>query len=164
MTMASRMAVMSKGRIVQEGKPAEIYETPKNRFVADFIGAVNLFEGRVATSINGILAVECPELGARLSVSHDGTLAAGTAVAIAVRPEKIALVAGAAPDLSNRLQGTVRDIAYRGEASTYHVTLARGRALRVTLPNRSRFAGETVAPGASVWLAWDEAAGIVLPS
>lgn len=109
----------------------------------------------------GALVVECAELGARLRVAGLG--AAGQAVAVAVRPEKIALGAAPAPDLPNRLQGTVREVAYRGEASTYHVALVNGRLVRVTLPNTRRAASE-LAEGAAVWLGWDAGAGVLLTS
>jgi putrescine transport system ATP-binding protein len=162
MTMASRMAVMSRGRVIQTGSPAEIYETPNCRFVADFIGAVNLFEGRVAVVEAGALVVECAELGARLRVAGAGT--AGQAVAVAVRPEKVALGTAPAADLPNRLQGTVREVAYRGEASTYHVALSNGRLIRVTLSNTRRAAAREMAEGAPVWLGWDADSGVLLTS
>jgi putrescine transport system ATP-binding protein len=162
MTMASRMAVMSGGRVIQTGSPAEIYETPNCRFVADFIGAVNLFEGHIAAVEAGALVVECAELGARLRVAGVGT--AGQAVAVAVRPEKVVLGAAPAGDLPNRLLGTVREVAYRGEASTYHVALANGRLVRVTLPNTRRGAATEMGEGAPVWLGWDADAGVLLTS
>ncbi len=158
MSMASRIAVMAQGRIVQLGTPQEIYETPANRFVADFIGGVNLFEGRVLRAQGGLLEVECAEAGTTLFVEH-GALPAGSAVAVAVRPEKLVLAppAGAV----NRLQGRVRGAAYRGEASTYEVELAGGKLLRVTLVNAARRAPPYGA-GEAVALAFAPAAAVVL--
>ena len=95
MSMAGRVAVMHEGRIVQLGTPREVYETPASRFVADFLGAVNLFAGRVAASDGRRLIIDSAEAGASLVVEHRAPLAEGSAVAVAVRPEKIAL--GAAP-------------------------------------------------------------------
>ena len=160
MTMASRMAVMSKGRLVQVGTPAEIYERPSCRFVADFIGAVNLFEGRVVAA-GAVLAVDCPELSQTISVA--GAAPVGAAVAVAVRPERIAL-STQPPDLANRLQGTVREIAYRGEASTYHVAVGAGRLIRVTLPNAGPGGAPPPVAGAAMWLGWDAQAGVLLTS
>ncbi len=94
MSMASRIAVMSGGCIVQLGTPQQIYEEPASRFVADFIGAVNLFAGRVAGAASGFLHVDSAEAGATLVVEH-APLAAGSEVAIAVRPEKITLAPAA---------------------------------------------------------------------
>jgi len=160
MGMASRMGVMSQGRLVQVGTPGEVYERPSCRFVADFIGGVNLFEGRVAGA-GTPLSVECPELGLRIAVA--GAAPSGAEVAVAVRPERISL-STQEPGRANRLRGTVQEIAFRGEASTYHVGIAGGRLLRVTLPN----AGPGTAPppgvGAAVWLGWDAESGVLLTS
>jgi putrescine transport system ATP-binding protein len=159
MSMASRIAVMSGGRIVQLGAPQQIYEEPASRFVADFIGAVNLFAGRVAGAAAGFLHVDSTEAGTTLVVEH-APLPAGSEVAIAVRPEKITLApASTAP---NRLAGRVRGAAYRGEASTYEVELASGKLLRVTLPNTGRRT-EGYATGQGVMLAFAPAAAVVLP-
>ena len=161
MTMASRMAVMSEGRVIQTGTPAEIYEAPNCRFVADFIGAVNLFEGQVALVEAGMVMLNCAELGATVRVAGGATK--GQAAAVAVRPEKIAL-APSLPDLANRLQGTVKEVAYRGEASTYHVALGNGRLVRVTLPNTRRGAMQGLGEGTPVWLGWDADSGVLLTS
>jgi putrescine transport system ATP-binding protein len=159
MSMASRIAVMSGGRVVQVGAPREIYETPASRFVADFIGAVNLFEGRVARAAGGFIEVESAEAGAALVVEHP-PLAAGSAVAVAVRPEKISLAP--APDAANRLAGRVRGALYRGEASTYEIELVGGKLVRVTLPNTGRTAA-AYAAGEGVTLAFPPEAAVVLP-
>ncbi|MGO8915628.1 MAG: ABC transporter ATP-binding protein [Stellaceae bacterium] len=159
MSMASRIAVMSQGRIVQLGTPQEIYETPASRFVADFIGGVNLLEGRVLRAQNGLIEVESAAAGATLLIEHPA-LAAGSAVAIAVRPEKIAFAPAAAA--ANRLEGRVRGAAYRGEASTYEVELASGKVLRVTQVNAARQA-QPYAAGETVSLAFAPAAAVVLP-
>jgi len=162
MTMASRMAVMSRGRVVQVGTPAEIYETPNSRFVADFIGAVNLFEGHVAACDGALLRIDCAELGAALCVAG-GPLALGTAVAVAIRPEKIELAPPGETRGPNRLAGTVREVAYRGEASNFHVALEGGRFLRVTLPNQRR-GGAVFPSGTPVELNWAPEASVVLTS
>jgi len=158
MSMASRMAVMSRGRIVQLGTPEVVYESPANRFVADFIGAVNLLTGRVAGADGSRLLIESAETGGRFAVDH-AALAPGSEVTVALRPEKLRLD-GAGP---NRLDGCLRAIAYRGEASTYEIELATGKTLRATLSNTARgraphAVGETVA------LSWEPASGVVLTS
>jgi len=160
MSMASRIAVMSEGRIVQLGTPQQIYESPADRFVADFIGGVNLFSGIVAHAADGLLYIDCPEAGATLVVAH-APLAAGSAVAVALRPEKIALEA--APESPNRLAGRVRGMAYRGEASTYEVELASGKTLRVSLSNTARQQA-LFAAGNAVTLGFAPASAVVLPA
>jgi putrescine transport system ATP-binding protein len=162
MGMASRMAVMSRGRVVQVGTPADIYERPSCRFVADFIGGVNLFEGRVAAAHEGEVAVDCPELGLRLAAAR-ADVAVGAEVAIAVRPERIEF--SRAPGvLANRIRGTVSEISYRGEASSVIVSLASGRLIRVTVPNTGRNASPEIGAGAAVWLGWPAEAGVLLTS
>jgi len=159
MSMASRIAVMSQGKIVQLGTPPEIYETPANRFVADFIGTVNFFTGHVAGTDGPLLHVFCPDAGAVFTVEHE-PLAAGADVAIALRPEKIALEAPPAEAGRNRLVGRIAAIAYRGEASSYEIELATGRTLRATLPNTRRRA-PPFAVGQSVGLTFEPGACVV---
>ncbi len=160
MTMASRIAVMSQGQIVQLGTPQEVYETPANRFVASFIGAVNLLGGRVAGREGNLLVIDSDELGARLAVEH-AAMPAGP-VTMALRPEKIVLATEPSRAAWNKVSGTVAGVAYRGEASTYEVTLAGGKVLRATLHNAGRRAA-SFAVGQTVWLSWDAAAPVVLP-
>jgi len=158
MSMASRIAVMAAGRVVQLGTPEDIYENPASRFVADFIGGVNLFEGEVVARESGRLLVAIGEIGATLA-ARDRPLASGAAVTLALRPEKVVL--DPPPSLVNRLEGVIRAVAYRGEASTVEVELARGKLLRVSVTNsalliRAHRVGDHVAVG------WDPAAVVVL--
>ncbi|HEX4113351.1 MAG TPA: TOBE domain-containing protein, partial [Stellaceae bacterium] len=155
---AARIAVMKDGRVEQVGAPEFVYENPVNRFVAGFLGAINLFEGKVAASDGGSLLVET-DVG-RLAVKH-APLAAGTAVAVAVRPEKIQLAVTARSSSPNSLPGILRGVAYRGEASTCEVELPGGRLVRVTIPNSE--AGTTsLLPGASLFLSFSPDAARVL--
>jgi putrescine transport system ATP-binding protein len=161
MTMASRIAVMSAGRIVQLGTPQQVYEHPASRFVADFIGAVNLLAARVAGAEGGLLLLESAEAGAPLAVAH-APLATGAEVTIAIRPEKIALLAAQAGE-RNRLEGRIAASAYRGDASTYEIELATGKILHAMVPNIARHA-RPFAVGQSVGLAFAPDAAIVLQS
>jgi putrescine transport system ATP-binding protein len=158
MSMATRIAVMRDGRIEQMGAPEAVYERPANRFVAGFLGAINLFEGTVVGAENGLLWV-ATEAGA-LAVKHD-PLTLGRAVAVAVRPEKLLL---AAPQAAGRnlLKGKLHSAAFRGEVSSYEVELADGRLLRLTLPNRQSGAG--LAPGVEICLSFAPDAARVLES
>ena len=159
MSMATRVAVMNDGRISQIGAPHEVYENPANRFVADFLGAVNLFAGIVAAQDGAIARIDSAEAGGRLAVAQN--VAPGSAVAVAVRPEKIALAAVRPEDAATVLAGAVESISYRGEASTYRVALATGKIVRVTVPNKVRGDG-AFAPGARVFLSWSAEAALVL--
>ena len=150
MTIASRIAVMNEGRIVQTGAPDQVYENPANRFVAGFLGAVNLFAGRVTGADRGLLLVDS-EAGP-LIVEHDA-LPPGREVAVAVRPEKLRLTTTPLAGARNSLFATLRTGAFRGEASTYEVEIAGGKKVRVTVPNRERRAGG-LEPGAPVFLSF----------
>ncbi|MGE0714740.1 MAG: ABC transporter ATP-binding protein [Alphaproteobacteria bacterium] len=135
MTMSSRIGVMDAGRIVQVGTPIDIYEHPRSRFVAGFIGDVNLLEGRVEGMADGVVTVRTDALAAPLAVADEGDWTAGQAVAVAIRPEKIA-ISRTAPDATvNIAEGVVRDIAYLGDISIYHVETSGGRRLVATRPN-----------------------------
>ena len=161
MSMASRIAVMNQGRIVQLGAPDEVYERPTDRFVAGFLGAVNLFEARVVAAANGVLSLESAEAGARLVAAHDRALTPGTAVALAVRPEKIALKPVADANAGNALTGVVRGIAYRGEASDIEIELASGKKVRVTVANAARHRANFT-QGQALALDWSAESCVVL--
>ena len=174
MTMSSRLAVMDAGRILQVGTPSEVYEYPANRFVAEFIGAVNLFEGRVAgiDETEETLLIHSEAVPGGLVIYHAQPLAIGTPVAVALRPEKIRVIEQP-PEPSeapNCLQGIVREIAYLGDVSIYHVGTKNGMTVQVQVTNRMRHtAGPLNTAGPltwddEVWLGWDTVAGVVLPS
>ena len=172
MTLATRMGVMNQGRIVQVGTPSQIYESPGTRFVADFIGSVNLFAGRVlGAAPQGAqqCRIRCDELGCVIRV--DGPLPAprDATVWAAVRPEQITMSrqppAGLAQldaDTENATRAVVRGIAYLGDASTYLLALASGREVRVTLPNTARAAGQRIGRDEDVFLSWDAGSPVVL--
>ena len=125
MTMASRIAVMSQGRVLQVGTPKEIYEHPNSRFVADFIGNVNLFEGKL--TLNAADRCEVTTEHGVVCVGHGISGAAGLSVAVAVRPEKIQIAKERPPLAQNLFTGKVREIAYFGSYSTFIVEMPGGR-------------------------------------
>jgi len=162
MSMASRLAVMDQGRIVQMGPPAEVYERPANRFVAGFLGAVNFLEAKTIDMAGGILACDSAEAGARLTARHDVSLNPATAVTLAIRPEKIAVSRNADARWDNQLSGTVRGIAYRGEASDVEIELASGKILRAMIANAERRDSTPLAIGERVVIGWPNEAAVVL--
>ena len=170
MAMASRIAVMSHGRVLQVGTPQEIYEHPNCRFVAQFIGNVNLFEGMLTLDEADRCEVST-DVGV-ISVGHGISGARGMLVAVAVRPEKIR-IAKAQPFVSvNLLRGTVREIAYFGSYNTFLVevpaTAAKGevQTLKITETSTDRDsrvdAASTITWGDAVFVWWDDAAPVVL--
>jgi putrescine transport system ATP-binding protein len=172
MTMASRLAVMEKGRVRQLGTPAEVYETPSSRFVADFIGSVNLFVGRVAAAQPGagggeLVEVAVPDLGdTRVAVVADKGVALGAEVAVAVRPEKIALAPAGGGTAGqgglNRLAGTVSEIGYLGQISIVHVELPNGTVLRASVANAHRISEPPFARGDAVVLSFAPESAVLL--
>lgn len=137
MTLSSRMAVMDKGRIVQVGTATEIYEFPKTRFVADFIGSINLFSGQVTRVEGDETLVEVAELGGPVRAATVPGIADGDAVTLAVRPEKLSIGRNRL-DERNRIHGTVESLAYFGKDSLYRVRLASGRVILANAVNARR--------------------------
>jgi putrescine transport system ATP-binding protein len=163
MTLSSRMGVMNHGKIAQVGTPAAIYESPATKFVADFIGSVNMFEGRVVDGNTG--RIQSDELGCAVVVDRNLAAAAGATVWTAVRPEKINMsrTLGEAHALrENVVRGTVKDIAYMGDVSIYLVQIDSGKTVRVTLPNIMRDADQRITREEQVYLTWHGSSPVVL--
>src|SRR4051812_27799306 len=128
MTLASRIGVMNRGEIVQIGSPTEIYEFPQNKFVADFIGSVNMFEGRLVEDLPDHVRIKSDELGSTIYVDHGISSAPGATVWAAIRPEKINLLrAPPANSAENCAKGVVQEIAYMGDVSIYLVKIEGGK-------------------------------------
>jgi putrescine transport system ATP-binding protein len=162
MTLANRIAVMDRGRIRQVGTPNEIYEYPKTRFVADFIGSINMIEGRVVAVDGSTARLDLPELGPVEARSIPG-LAPGQPITLAIRPEKIA-ISRDHPDGPNAAEGVVEDLGYFGKDSLYRVRLASGRILSVLSTNARRVGEHERAQWEDrVWLAFEPSAAILLP-
>ena len=164
MTLATRIGVMNHGEIVQIGTPSDIYEYPSSRFVADFIGSVNMFEGRLIEDEPDYVRVTSDELGGTFHVGHGVSAAPDATVWVALRPEKI-VVSSERPegDGDNRVEGVVSEVAYRGDQSIYLVKLASGRQMRVTQPNTLRQGmGGRFRWDDKVWLSWDSSSPVVV--
>ena len=138
MTLASRIGVMNHGEIVQVGTPSEIYEFPNSRFVADFIGSVNMFEGRLIEDRPDHVRIASDDLGATIFVDHGISAAPGITVWAAIRPEKIRLARERPSQPDNVVPGVIKEIAYMGDMSIYLLQLDTGRIVRVTQPNVDR--------------------------
>jgi putrescine transport system ATP-binding protein len=162
MTVAHRIAVMDRGRLAQVATPPELYEHPSSRWVAGFIGDVNLIEGIVmAADANG-LAVEGAG-GRRYRASAGGDAQPGQKVCIALRPEKLRLASQKPEGIGeNCVAGRVHDIAYLGDISLYRVTLDDGSVMTASVANASRLADRAIGWEDHVWLSWTPEAGVVL--
>jgi putrescine transport system ATP-binding protein len=167
MTLGTRLGVMNQGRIVQVGTPSDIYESPANRFVADFIGSVNMFEGQVYENGADGLCIRSADLGCTVRAARAPAGERGTRVWTAIRPEKIHIsrepLAGRDPAQGENLtQGTVKEIAYMGDMSIYLVRIDSGSLLRVTLPNVLRGTERPIGREERVWLWWHGSSPVVL--
>ncbi len=164
MTVSTRMAIMNGGRVIQVGPPAEIYERPATRFVADFVGQVNMVEARVVEAGDRSMRLEAPDLGCEVVSDRSVPAAVGETVWVAIRPETIELTTAASGSGANRVRGTVSSIAYLGDLSIYHVLLPTGVTVRASAVNRNRLAERPAARDDEVWLSWRPDASVVLRS
>ena len=163
MTVASRVAVMDLGEIKQVATPAEIYEQPNSVYVADFIGDVNLIEGRVSELTGKAVTVTWAE-GQRPVVGQlGGALEKGGKATLAVRPEKLTISREEPVDRPNRVFGKILDIGYLGNLSTYHVETSGGQVIKCEMINVSRIDRRDYTWEEEVWLSWSDTAGLVLP-
>ena len=162
MTLASRIGVMNQGRIVQVGTPRDIYEFPNTRFVAEFIGNVNMFEGRIVEDEPDHLLIDSKELGTNIYVGHGVSTAPDAVAWTAIRPEKMVLSRDPPVDPNNRAAGVIKEIAYMGDLSIYLVQLDSGKVVRVTQPNTLRHADDSFTWDDRVWISWHESAGVVV--
>jgi len=173
LAIASRIAVMNKGSIAQVGTPSDLYEFPATRFVADFIGSVNMFEGTLIDDKPDEATVACPELDPhRIHVPHAVPGKETSSVWVAIRPEKMNLHkdSGAPPSVPecpaahNVAKGEIKEISYLGDISIFHVLLDGGRLIRISRPNRSRFDQDNFGWGEKVWVSWVGSSPVVLQS
>ena len=161
MTVASRVAVMDHGRIIQADTPANIYEVPDSVYVADFIGDVTIISGNATPSGDGYdiaFAEGQPNLHAKSDIKLDK----GQSCHLAIRPEKVSITAEKPADAVNALQGKILDIAYLGNLSTYHVELPTGQVVKSQTANTRRLSRRSFTWEDEVWLSWTDTAGVLL--
>ncbi len=174
LSMASRIAVINKGEVAQLAPPADLYEYPSNRFVADFVGSVNIFAGKLTLDEPDRAAVACPDIG-NIYLNHGVTGAHGSEVWVALRPEKIYLhVPGAgkavsaaaqdAPEGHNFARGTIKGMSYLGDVTLFEIRLDDGALIRVSRPNLSRRDQEDFTWDDKVSMHWRSDSPVVLLS
>ncbi len=164
MTLSTRIAVMDKGFIRQIGTPTEIYEFPKTKFVADFIGSINQFQGTVKSVTKDKAIVACADWVGDIIVDRDATVDVGQNVSVAVRPEKISINKKAPTKGLNAIEGKVLDLGYFGKDSLYRVKLPSSALVRVNRVNDQR-GGESARVAQwedKVWLSFEPSAAILL--
>jgi putrescine transport system ATP-binding protein len=162
MTLATRIGIMNEGELIQVGTPTEIYEFPTSRFVADFIGSINVFAGKISESGRDHTIIASEEAGADLFVDHGVSAPVGADVWAAVRPEKVHISRERPEAGQNCVTGVVKEVAYMGDFSIYLVGLRSGKTVRVTQPNLSRGNPERIYWDEEVFLHWTPASALVL--
>ena len=161
MTVADRIGVMNHGRLMQVATAPELYEQPNSRWVADFVGDVNLIEGSVVEAGTNATVIESALVG-RVRAGATAGARAGDTVWIALRPEKVRLSLEQHAATENSVSGSVRDIAYLGDLSIYKVALDNGFVMEAATANLTRVIERPISWDDRIWLTWDAAAGIVL--
>ena len=170
MALATRIAVMDRGKVVQVGTPAEIYEFPQSRFVADFVGTTNLFEGTISACEPGLTTVACGETGCDLLVDDVGRFTPGQRVWVALRPEKIRLskqpvaASAAGSTRCNQLRGMVYQLGYLGNRCTYQIKTASGKVITVFSQNERRTSEWSIDWSDEVYVSWNADAAVLLQS
>lgn len=162
MTMSTRMGIMKEGRILQVGGPTEIYEYPNSKYVANFIGSVNIFDGLIVEERSDYVIVKSTMLEANLHISHSSSVPMGAQISVAIRPEKVMLTMDEPSNKYNWARGVVEDIAYLGDVSIYYVRLSSGMLVLATVANRVRAAERPIQWDDNVFLYWNPESGIVL--
>jgi putrescine transport system ATP-binding protein len=162
MTVADRIAVMDQGRLIQVATPPEIYEQPNSRWVADFIGDVNLLESRVIETGARGTALASPAAGV-LRAASSAPAKPGDTVWVALRPEKLRIAREPpAATGDNCVAGQVSNIGYLGDLSIYEVRLDTGFVMKATLANMTRLIERPIGWDDRVWLSWAPEAAVVL--
>ena len=167
MSLSTRIGVMNQGEIAMIGEPADIYEFPNSRYVAGFIGSVNMFEGVVTEDEDSHVRIHSQEAGCDIHVSHGVDCAPDQVLWWAVRPEKITLTRDEPPaeyDGANVTNGVVEDVIYLGDMTVFQVVLESGKRIRVTKANSLRGDPDAISWDEPVWASWSGNAGSVLTS
>jgi putrescine transport system ATP-binding protein len=162
MTVSSRIGVMDHGELVQVATPGDIYEAPNSRYVANFVGDVNLFEGKVVKVEGGFAEIDWGGGLARFKAVAPEGCVGDQQVWLALRPEKIHIDLDKPTDTSNAVAGKVVDVGYLGSISHYHVELANGQRIKALRTNSSRLVDRPISWDDNVWLQWPAETGIVL--
>ena len=162
MTVASRVAVMDNGRMVQVDTPDRIYETPNSVYVADFIGDVNMIEGRIGSGDGSKYSIHWAERQPAIRAVGPEGLSTGARCHFAIRPEKVAISAEKPADAANAIEGKIHDIAYLGNISTYHVELEGGLMMKAQVANNRRISRRDMTWDDKVWLSFTDTAGLIL--
>ena len=165
MSMSDRMAVMKDGKLQQVGAPREVYEYPNSRFVANFVGSINIFHGYVSdNSKKNRLTITSDEIISPMLVNSHERLSVGTEVWVAVRPEEMGIYSEPDDDSHNHGKGEIVDIAFLGNQIIYHVALPSKKIVHVSVPTSARAKNPLLDHGNKAYVSWDKTDGVILKS
>ena len=162
MTLSSRIGVMNAGEIIQVGTPKDIYEYPNSKFVTEFVGNVNMFQGRLVEDEPDHVRLECAEINGSIYVNHGVSTPPDATLWAAIRPEKMHISTQRPEQSDNVAQGIVKEIAYMGDMSIYLVQLEGGKVVRITQPNTYRHSEDSITWDQPVFLSWHPSSPVVL--
>ncbi|MEP3276903.1 MAG: ABC transporter ATP-binding protein [Stappiaceae bacterium] len=163
MIVADRIAVMDHGKLMQVATPPEIYEQPASRYIADFIGDINLIEGRVESKTEETSILVHGNNLFRIDLEEPTPVDEGEQAWFTVRPEKVRIAIDAPEEArANAVQGVIWDIAYMGDVTIYHVRISDQLSIRATVANTKRKMEQMMTWDDEVWVSWDRDAGIIL--
>lgn len=161
MTMADRIAVMDAGKVLQVATPAEIYEAPNSRFVAEFIGSINIFDGEIVEKKGGTARFR-DKSGSEFLVSLGANPQVNGSGSLAVRPEKMTITRQRPADAVNAIEGEVWDIAYLGDLTLYNLKLDDGRIIKISMMNSRRTVEDVLTWYDRAWVSFAPDAGVIL--
>lgn len=163
MTMSNRMAIMASGELLQVGSPQDIYEYPNSRFVADFIGSINMFKGTVIEGDVDYMLIESEETATQIELRTNQSVSNGTEIWMGVRPEEMA-IAIEPPESSddNILKGKIIDIGFLGDQIAYHIILVTNKVVKVTVPTSAKNRNAEFVVDNEVYVYWHDTDGVVL--
>lgn len=164
MTMSTRIGIMEEGRLRQVATPTEIYEYPNSRYVAEFIGDMNIFEGYVVENKADHILVTSEQAGCDIYINHASDVPSGASVGVAIRPEKVMITLEPRFDERNTAHGIVREIAYLGDLSIYHIELDSGHRVMTSVTNQVRLHERPINWDDEVYLYWRPDSGLILAS
>lgn len=162
MTMSTRVGIMDEGKLRQVGTPNEVYEYPNSRYVADFIGTINMFEAIVTEDEPDHVVLYSEDIKGELYVNSSSPAPVGAHVTVAVRPEKIMMLPTKTDVKRNCAKGVVKEIAYLGDVSIYHLIMPSGKKIMAQIPNVVRMAEQPITWGDEVYLYWQPETGVIL--
>lgn len=165
MSMSDRMAVMKDGKLQQIGAPREIYDYPNSRFVANFVGSINVFHGYISdNSKKNRLVINSNQISSPILVNSYEQLNIGTEVWVAVRPEEMGIFSEPEDDSHNHAEGEIVDVAFFGSQIIYHVSLPSNKIIHVSVPTSARAKNPLLDYGNKAYISWDKTDGVLLKS